>query len=208
MRPDIEADWLRALPQQPELAQEAFAWARSRVQSGVGAFESGRLAEAIRDLQTASDLLRTLLKLNPNDGRLSSNLGIGLGFLGSALKDSHRPVEALAALQEQRSVLESMKNPGSLDLYNLGCGYAQLSVLLQQAATPPTAAEREALADKAIDALRRSIAAGMKNIALMERDRDLDPLRERADFRALIKEARAKTRFNGAPPPKGKNEKK
>jgi WD40 repeat protein len=188
LRPNIATDWLRALRQQPELVQAAFAWARSLVQSGVGAFQSGRLAEAIRDLRAASDLLRTLLKVNPNDDLQSSDLGISLGFLGGALRDNRRPVEALAAFREARGVLESMHNPAALDLYNLACDYAQLSVLLQHAGTPPTAAECESLADRALDTLRRSLAAGMKDYALIDRDHDLDPLRERADFRAFMRE--------------------
>jgi len=193
LRPDVAADWLRLLPQQPDLEQAALVWAASRVQSGVRAFEGGRLPEAIQDLQAARDLLRILVKLKPNDGRLPSNLAIAAGFLGSALRDSQRPVEALPAVQEQRSVLESMRNPGVIDLYNLACGYAQLSVLLQHAPTPPTAAERESLASQAVDALRRSFAAGMKDFALIDRDRDLDPLRERPDFQKLRAEAETKS---------------
>src|SRR5262245_38533586 len=192
LRLDVAADWRRARPQRPDLERAAIEEARSLVESGVGAFERRRLADAIRNLETASDLLRTLLKPTPNDDRLSSKLGVGLRFLGSALRDSHRPVEALASIQEQRSVLESMRNPGPIDLYNLACGYAQLIVLLQHAPTLPTAAERESLAGKAVDALRRSLAAGMKDFALIDRDHDLDPLRERQDFQKLMAEVAAK----------------
>jgi WD40 repeat protein len=170
----------------------AFEEARRLVQSGVGASRGGQLVEAIRDLQTASDLLRTLLKANPNDGRLSSNLAIALGFLGAVLRDSHRPVEALAAFREARSVLEAMRNPAALDLYNLACDYAQLSVLLQHAATPPTAAECESLANQAVEALRRALAAGMKDFAQIDHDHDLDPLRERQDFQKLMAEVETK----------------
>jgi WD40 repeat protein/serine/threonine protein kinase len=89
LRPDVAAEWLRA--QQPERA-------RALMRSGVAAFESGRLAEAIRDLQAARDLLGTLSKVHPNDGELLSDLGVSLGFLGHALSDSHRPAEALASI--------------------------------------------------------------------------------------------------------------
>jgi WD40 repeat protein/serine/threonine protein kinase len=208
LRPDVAADWLRALPQHPDPEQAAFLRARSLVQSGVGAFESGRLAEAIPHLQTASDMLRTLVKVDPVDSRLWSKLGISLGFLGSAFRDSHRPVEALAAFQEARSVLESMPHPAAIDLYNLACEYAQLSVLMQHAPTPPTAGEREPLADRATDALRRSIAAGMTDFAQIDHDHDLDPLRERPDFRALIKEAKTRTKSDTVLPPKAENNKK
>jgi tetratricopeptide (TPR) repeat protein len=192
LRPDVAADWLRA--QQPDAAQAARDRARALVRSGVDAFQSGRLAEAIRDLQAASDLLRTLLKADPKDGQLSSNLSIAVGFMGGALRDSRRPVGALAAFQEARNVLESMPNPTAMDLYNLACDYAQLSVLLQHATTPATSAEREALADQAVNTLARSIVAGTRNFATMESDHDLDPLRERPGFRALVLESTGRTR--------------
>jgi WD40 repeat protein len=186
LRPDVAADWLRA--QQPDPAQAAFERGQSLQRSGVAAFESGRLAEAIRDLQAASDLLRPLAKVHPNDGEILSELAVSLGFLGNALRESHRPVEALALIQEERSVLESIPAPGSMELYNLACVYAQFGVLLQQAGSPPTAAERESLAVRAMDALRRSLATGQTDWALIDRDHDLDPLRERPDFRALMRE--------------------
>jgi WD40 repeat protein len=206
LRPDIEADWLQALSEQPDLAQKAFASARTQVASGVAAFESGRLADAIRDLRSASNPLLTLWKVNPNDDRLASNLGICFGFLGGALRDSRRPVEALAAFQEARSALESMRKPAVLDLYNLACDYAQLSVLVQHAANPQAPAERESLAEQSVQTLRKSLAAGMKDVAILDRDHDLDPLRERPDFRALIEEAKAKPKPDAAAPPKAKND--
>jgi serine/threonine protein kinase/WD40 repeat protein/tetratricopeptide (TPR) repeat protein len=172
----------------------AFERARSLVRSGVGAFESGRWAEAIRDLRQARDLLRPLHQVAPRDGRVASNLGISLGFLSSALRNEHRPAEALASLKEARQVLEAIRQPSFVDLYNLACAYANLTTLVEPGAAPPTAAEREALANRAMEALRRSLAAGMNNFALMERDRDLDPLRGRSDFRALILESSGRTR--------------
>lgn len=66
-------------------------------------------------------------------------------------------------------------------------------MLLQHATVPPTAAERESLASQALDALRRSLAAGMKDFALIDRDHDLDPLRERPDFQKLLAAVEAKT---------------
>ena len=102
------------------------------------------------------------------------------------LRDSHRPVEALASFQEARGVLESFRNPDSNDLYNLSCIYTQLSLLLEHAATPPPPAERADLTDRAVKTLRRALAAGFRGYRGMDSDPDLDPLRGRADFRALI----------------------
>jgi eukaryotic-like serine/threonine-protein kinase len=164
----------------------AFEQARRLVQSGVGAFESGRWAEAIRDLQQARDRLRTLHQAVLGDGEVASELAISLGVLGSALRREHRPSEALEAIQEARQVLEAILRPSFADLYNLACKYANLTTLVEPGSAPPTSAAREALADRAMEALQRSLAAGMTDFALIDRDHDLDPLRERPDFRALI----------------------
>jgi tetratricopeptide (TPR) repeat protein len=172
----------------------AFERARLLVRSGVGAFKSSRWAEAIRDLRQARDQLRTLHKAAPRDERVASELGISLGFLSSALRNERRSAEALASLKEARQVLEAIREPSFVDLYNLACVYANLTTLVEPGSAPPTAAERETLADRAMEALRRSLAAGMRNFALIDRDHDLDPLRGRSDFRALILESAGRTR--------------
>jgi WD40 repeat protein/tetratricopeptide (TPR) repeat protein len=172
----------------------AFERARSLVRSGVAAFESNRLAEAIRDLQQARDQLRTLHQAAPRDARVASDLAISLGFLGSAWRNKNRPADALASLREARRVLEAIRQPSFVDRYNLACVYSNLTTLVEPGKAPPTAGEREALALRAIEALRRSLAAGMNNFALIDRDHDLDPLRGRSDFRALILESSGRTR--------------
>jgi WD40 repeat protein len=153
------------------------------VQSGVAAFEGGRRTEAIRDLRQARDALRPLHQAAPGDGRVASELGISLGYLGAALREEHRSAEALEAVRESRRVLEAIRRPTSLDLYNLACAYARLSIP-DESGTTTTSAERAALADRAMDALRGSLAAGMSDFASI--DHDLDPLRGRPDFHALI----------------------
>jgi tetratricopeptide (TPR) repeat protein len=184
------ADWLRAARRYADLAQElapaVLGRANSLVNAGVSAFESGRRADAIRDLKQARDLLRILNRALPEHGKVASGLSISLGFLGSALRDENRPTEALEAHQDARQVLEAIRRPTSLDLYNLACVYANLSTLGEFGTIPSTSAERDALADRAMDALRRSLAASVANFNMMDRDHDLDPLRNRPDFRALM----------------------
>jgi hypothetical protein len=78
-----------------------------------------------------------------------------------------------------------MPQPSSLDLYNLACTYADLSILTDPASSS-SAAQKQAMADRAMDALRRSVAAGFRDSRMLESDRDLDPLRQREDFRILL----------------------
>jgi hypothetical protein len=49
-----------------------------------------------------------------------------------------------------------------------------------------TTGERQAEADRAIQWLRRAIAAGYRKLALIQTDPDLDPLRSRPDFQLLM----------------------
>jgi serine/threonine-protein kinase len=49
-----------------------------------------------------------------------------------------------------------------------------------------TASEGRAEADRAMEWLRRAVAAGYHNVANMRSDANLDPLRSRPDFQLLM----------------------
>jgi hypothetical protein len=73
------------------------------------------------------------------------------------------------------------------DLYDAAGNRAILAGLL---AGDPGAAAVEA--DRAMVWLRKAVAAGYRDRANIEKDADLDALRDRPDFRALLKELEAK----------------
>jgi hypothetical protein len=160
--------------------------ARRLLQAGVDAIEAGRMAEAIRDLRQARDRLRVLHRADPGDDGVASQLARSQGALGSALRDEHRPAEALTSLREARQVMEAMSLLSSVELYNMACVYAGLSTLVEPGTASSPSDGRETLADRAVQALRRALAGSRAGIPLMDRDRDLDPLRNRPDFRLLI----------------------
>jgi eukaryotic-like serine/threonine-protein kinase len=181
-RPSSIPEVVEIHPQDTDPAE--FDEARLLMQSGFGANRSGRLADAIRDLRRACDRFRTLQRANPGD-RHASPLGYCLGGLAQALRESGQPLEALASIEESRGVLEALIDPDPGDLYNLARGYSQLSLLGAHATPPATLSERAALADRALDALRRALVAGYSDFPAMDRDKSLDPLRGRADYGAL-----------------------
>jgi hypothetical protein len=49
-------------------------------------------------------------------------------------------------------------------------------------------------AARALDLLRQAVARGYKDAALMKKDPDLDPLRQRDDYRKLLAEVEAAAR--------------
>ena len=169
-----------------ELELAEITRAQGLVRSGVASFQDRKMVDAIRDLEQARDLLQRSLRANPDDGSLASQLSISLGFLGSALLQCKRPVEGLASLEEQRSLVEGMQHPQPIDLYNLACTYAQLSVLVEHVATSPASSDRADLAARGVETLTRAVSADKRYWSSMDRDPDLDPLRSRTDFRALM----------------------
>ena len=163
----------------------AVAEASEQIQAAVAAYRDGRPLDAIPGLRRAADRLRPIHVTLPDDPRVASRLAIALGFHASALRDAGRTAETPPLLAESAAVLGSISRPSPIDRYNLACTCAGLSALAGTVPDAPPAADRAALADRAIASLRRAIAEGLADDGLMATDPDLDPLRDRADFRAL-----------------------
>jgi hypothetical protein len=75
----------------------------------------------------------------------------------------------------------------------IGLGRAEL--------TPTERADRQALADRAVAALRQAIAGGYNNVRYLEVSTTFDVLRSRSDFQLLVQELAFPTwPFEGDPP--------
>ena len=72
------------------------------------------------------------------------------------------------------------------NLYNLACVQASLSGIAAEPTSGLSAAEGLAEADRAVGNLQRAAAGGFRNLALMQSDTDLNPLRDREDFIRLM----------------------
>ncbi len=68
--------------------------------------------------------------------------------------------------------------------YNFACVYA--------VASGKIAGKKQEYADRAMELLHIAVKAGYKDAAHMKKDTDLDPLREREDFKKLIAELETK----------------
>jgi WD40 repeat protein/tetratricopeptide (TPR) repeat protein len=164
-----------------------FQTARSLLNSGAAAFRQGRYADAAVNLQQASERFQKLRRNSPTDTTLARSHGMSLGFLGSTSRELKRPVEALAHFRESLAVYDSMKAPQAVDLYNMACGFAMISALDDRLSPR----EREKLQARAVRYLRQALDPdNVEYLALISDDRDLDPLRDRADFRGLMADLR------------------
>ena len=71
-------------------------------------------------------------------------------------------------------------------LYNLAGFRSLLSGLATRPVSGLTTSEAMRLGEEAVETLRRTVAAGLQDVAYMRRDTDLDPLRSRPDFQLLL----------------------
>ncbi len=154
--------------------------------SGVAAFERGSYDDAATGLQRASEQIQESRRRHPADATLVRMHGISLGYLAGTLRELKRTGEALERSREALVVYESMATPEWIDFYNMACSYAMVSALDDRAST----GDRERLQARAVDCLRRAVERDKTRILpLIPGDRDLDPLRGRADFRDMMADA-------------------
>jgi hypothetical protein len=75
------------------------------------------------------------------------------------------------------------------DAYKAAGFFARCMPLAQQDDNLPQAQRQElarSYGDRAMEALRQALANGYKDITHLQKDRDLDPLRPRDDFKKLL----------------------
>ena len=117
--------------------------ADERLSPGSRRFQQGRFADAVVDLQQASERFQALRRSSPGDPDLASQHGTSLGYLGRALRDSNRRVEALCRAREALAVYESLKDPTPNELYPMACICTEVSALLDHGS--PAARENSRL---------------------------------------------------------------
>jgi hypothetical protein len=109
-----------------------------------------------------------------------------LGQIGGIHREAGRHSEAVTATREAMAILERLSILEPIDYYNLACGHATLAGIGTMPGSGMSAVEGQAEAERAMHWLHRAVARGYRNVALMRRDPDLDPLRSRDDFQALM----------------------
>jgi serine/threonine-protein kinase len=148
-------------------------------QSGNLLLFAGRATEALPKLRRALEIQDALVRAQPEVVSHRGALTNCLRGVGRAEAAAGRHAEARAAFERACEVDLPLadKYPGSR--YNLACSLA----LMIPVSLP---ADREALARRALEALRQARADGYANIANIQIDHDLDPLRDRRDFRGFL----------------------
>ena len=98
----------------------------------------------------------------------------------------------VASARVAAEALEKKTLSDSNWLYNAACGRAIIAAAQMHQGGPAAARLSKEEANRAMAWLTKAIAAGFAEAVLMRDDADLDPLRDRADFRKLLADMEAK----------------
>jgi len=152
--------------------------------------ELGRPDEATRLKRRVVEVWKTMARDNPAIPRVQNSLVVAYASLVQSLRVQGEADQARETIRLAREWIERLPRDGAEDLYTLARARALSSTWLsRKAPDKPTGAERaEQLreADLAMDALRRAVAAGFRDWSRLVEGGALWPLRERADFKALV----------------------
>ena len=129
---------------------------------------------------------RKLVEAEPSQEDHRIDLADGLRRSGIVLQKCVRPAEAVSAFREALAILEGLAHPTPANGYDIVCNQSLLSGVAPDAGSGLTAADGRAQAAKAMESLRRAIAAGWNRPAQLIPDPDLDPVRSRLDFQLLL----------------------
>jgi tetratricopeptide (TPR) repeat protein len=144
--------------------------------------DNGRYTEAAQSALTAIDVASALDRDSPSSpGKFL--LGSGYLYLGKAKLKAGSHGEALARLRDAELILERFTDAQAL--YQLACTRALASRVADPAEGPAAASRQRRDSDRAVETIRRAIAAGFASQTMLKNDPDLYSLRSRTDFQTL-----------------------
>jgi non-specific serine/threonine protein kinase/serine/threonine-protein kinase len=165
--------------------------------------QQGESAAALAQAERARGVLERLAAAHPSETLFRIDLARGHDFIGRLLRIRGKFAEAFRSFQRAVDVLEGVRGLDPAGGYQLAISLASCASLVgagpesappddESRLTPADRRRRELYGKRAVEVLGRAMAGGFGNLPLYETDRDLDPLRNRADFQKLLKETSEK----------------
>jgi serine/threonine-protein kinase len=146
----------------------------------------GRIDEALSSFRHAAESHEAVLRDAPGEPQVVGHLvAVLVEGLGKTCRMLGRTTDARASYRRAANLLAAIERKDATDLYNLACCLAQCSALGNHDDDAPADASLQD-ADRAVNALRCAIELRACDYATIQGDTDLDPLRDRADFKALV----------------------
>lgn len=179
---------LRLTAEHPDIPSFAQTAGLIQIDLAELALDRGEVGRANEHAQSAAGHIEKAVTATPKS---LAHRGPLLRSYGLLARLQIRSGDDRAATESANRLAETAAS--AMERYNVAC-YLGLCVSATQDAPWPEAKRAEvadALAGQAMTALRRAIVDGYRNIRLIRKDPDLDPLRQRRDFKELLAELEA-----------------
>ncbi len=156
-------------------------------------------AEAVKLLRRAVEHQRRAHDGDGKKGTFTARLVRHQRILGNVLRDLKRPAEAAGVALERARLCTG----NARELCEVAHDLAACVTVIGDAAgslAEAQQAERQRCADLAIEQLRSAVAAGYRDARRLQEDEVFDPLRDRADFRELLRQVEARAKAKSSRP--------
>jgi tetratricopeptide (TPR) repeat protein len=163
----------------------------------------GRSEEAVAEARKAVEHCRRLVRDHPAVTIVKRHFLWALEALVESQHEAGRAVEAARTARELGQWIDIVVDEPRLMFDGAGW-HARLSLWADERKSPLADREQDEAhreADRAVEQLQRAIESGFADVEAIRGNKDLDPLRGRADFQRLVAnlEERLKARLPGAP---------
>jgi serine/threonine-protein kinase len=146
----------------------------------------GKPAEAMASCQKGLTLQRQLTAAQPKLTTYQIDLARSLTSQGILQRRAGRVGDAVASWREALALLDRLPAPTPDNHYSMALCHALLAAVAADSGAGMTAGEGRAAAERAMESLRRAVAAGYADATSMGADPELDALRSRPDFQQLL----------------------
>jgi serine/threonine protein kinase len=147
---------------------------------------AGDRAEAEKFYRRAIEGFRALIAKNSTATEYRERLIQALRGLGATQLADHRFAEAVATLHDAVAIDEDLKTQYDEPLYSLAGCHALLGEAARAPGSGLSAEDGQVELDRAMDTLKKAVAAGYRSATWMRRDPILDSLKGRPDFQLLV----------------------
>jgi eukaryotic-like serine/threonine-protein kinase len=146
----------------------------------------GKTSEGLEWFGKALAIHRKMIEASPSTSSYRSSLAETLRCRGIELQRCGRAADAVRDFRQSITILRELTEPTAGDYYNMARAQSLISGAAAEAGSGLSAAEVRAATEAAMTTLHRAIAAGWQDFGLMRVDTELDPIRDRDDFRLLL----------------------
>jgi tetratricopeptide (TPR) repeat protein len=147
----------------------------------------GRVPDADKAYTDAIGVRERTLQAHPTDSQNFTRLFLLFNERGDFERQNHQTAAAVASFRSAVKLIEGRSHATAEQLYDLAAVHAKVSRMGADSGSGLNANETRVEADTAMAVLDKAVGAGFRNVDQIRKDTDFDSLRQRDDFKKLLR---------------------